>query len=216
MQQPDNIRFLRVYWVSGPAPKGSGMTPSVKDPPCAGWSGAVQVVGEKMSWLLCPHTLSGYQVRTDCYEIATAQEVSPSIEKVVNRIQDTWKRNQKLGIGGDFDIAARVLKALGAEVPTEVVQKDGSQTKETRGGKEAAERIIKPVKRSSKRGKVLAYVLEKGGAIAIRDVMAEFDATRSSVLSTMYILNKDHGIGYTLAGDELSVQMPADCDEVME
>ena len=79
-----------------------------------------------------------------------------------------------------------------------------------RGGKPVADNLLKPVKRDGKRGKVLEWFMDTGEARSVREAMAEFEASRSSVLSYLHNLNKDHGIGYVLVGDTALVSMPAD------
>ena len=42
--------------------------------------------------------------------------------------------------------------------------------------------------------------------------MAEFSITRSNVLSQLFLLTKDNGIGYELKGDTAVVIMPPGCE----
>jgi hypothetical protein len=47
---------------------------------------------------------------------------------------------------------------------------------------------------------------------SVREAMAELDLTRSGVLSHLFALNRDHGIGYQLAADCATVLVPEGWD----
>ncbi len=49
------------------------------------------------------------------------------------------------------------------------------------------------------------------GTRSVREAMAEFSMTRSNALSYLYMLQKDHGIGYDLVGDTATVKLPEGC-----
>jgi len=66
---------------------------------------------------------------------------------------------------------------------------------------------------SSKRGKFLKWFLDNDNSRSIREVMAEFTMTRSNALSYLYMLQKDHGIGYVLVGDIATVELPGNCTD---
>ena len=70
------------------------------------------------------------------------------------------------------------------------------------------------MKRSSKRGKILEFFMPN--ARSIREAMAEFGHTRSNVLSHLFMLQKDHGVGYTLVGDAATVALPPGCTDPFE
>lgn len=135
----------------------------------------------------------------------------PRRDGLVEIINRRWELACKLGIGADFDIAAVVLNRLGAPVPTYVrpsaVEADGSQKE--RGGKPMDEARLRFVNPNSVRGRVLKFFLEaEPPTRSIREAMAELDMGRSNVLSHLFTLNKEHGIGYTLAADCGTVLMP--------
>ena len=50
----------------------------------------------------------------------------------------------------------------------------------------------------------------------IREAMAEFGLTRSGALSYAFNLNKDHGIGYSVVGDALTLILPKGCKNPWE
>jgi hypothetical protein len=76
--------------------------------------------------------------------------------------------------------------------------------------------LKKPVPREGKRGKFLAWFLEKGGSASVREAMAEFGISRSNALSYLFLLKKDHGIGYELVGDSASIALPKGCSDPFE
>jgi len=43
--------------------------------------------------------------------------------------------------------------------------------------------------------------------------MAEIEVSRKNLLSQLFLLQKDHGIGYTVTGDAVEVHLPEGCDD---
>lgn len=209
------LSWVRVSWVRGRPPPGMPHAKDyeVREPPCNGEQSALVLEGAdgKRSTILDPFTLDSYLVTNQAAELQMAK---PRLEfnkaKTVKRILDAWDCSQRNGLGKDLDTAAVFLRALGAEVPTVVVSSTGPQSTEPRGGKPAADSLLKPVKRNSKRGKVLAWFLEEDEGRSVRAAMADFGDTRSSILSTLHVLNKDHGIGYSLSGDAATIDVPGE------
>lgn len=206
------LEWLRIYYVKGTAPKGSRHRYEVADPPCSGWQFAVVIPAGKRSTIFCPYTLESYSVRSDCAELATARrDLGPLPEAfVVRTIKEKWAEMQARGWMKDYDTAALVLRRLGAEVPAQVL-KGGEEDTRRKGGKEVAVTLEKPVKRASKRGRFLEWFLAGGGSRPVREAMAEFGMTRSNALSYLFMLQKDHGIGYALTGDTAVLTLPEGC-----
>lgn len=204
----EGLDWRNVYWVLGDVPKHL-LGRAVTDPPTNGWGLAFVLNGEKHSTIFCPYSMSAYSVPNSCMELkssAEPREWRPDF--VVGLIHRNWETHQKLGIPADFDTAALVLKRLGAEVPHRKATLEGFESK-LRGGKETAAKLAKPVKRKGKRGDFLAYVLaDPTHSRPVRELMAHFGMTRSNALSYLFILTKDHGIGYTLTGDLAQVKLP--------
>lgn len=167
------------------------------------------IEGEKRSTIFCPYSLTAFTVPNSCAELASAREPKEwRRDFMVGTIVRNWEESQKFGFQKDYDTAAMVLKRLDAEVPHRILTAAGEDTRE-RGGKQVEASLKKPVKRKGKRGDFLAWFLE-GDAHArpVREAMAHFGMTRSNVLSYLFILQKDHGIGYVLQGDLATVQLP--------
>lgn len=210
----DGIRVVRVYWVRGGSPKGSEFRYEVKDPPCSGWMNAVVIDGEKRCTILCPYTLEAHTVRPGCGELKGSVEPpdgSLDRDRLVRLLTEKWNEMQSRGWIKDYDTVALVLRRLGAEVPAQMMR-GGEEDTRKKGGKAVGVKLAKPVKRTSKRGKFLEWFLEGEGARSVREAMAEFGMTRSNALSYLYMIQKDHGIGYVLTGDTATVALPEGCD----
>lgn len=231
----DGLFFGKIYWVIGDLPSTSRFRNDVKSPPCSGWSHAFLIdKGGKMVTLFCPFTLEGFQVTRTCAEIGSMGmdiKYKPSDKNPLLSVEDGWKEwdkdrearllkiiLQNWDMAGrlslpskDYDTAAMVISMLGGTVPLRVVP-EGAEPDKPHGGKEAdVLGLLKPVKRESKRGKVLQFFLPQPRSI--REAMAEFGYSRSNVLSHLFILQKDHGIGYTLTGDAATITLPAGCTD---
>ncbi|UUV44815.1 hypothetical protein RCRUDOLPH_48 [Rhodobacter phage RcRudolph] len=232
----EHLFYGTIYWVNGDLPtKDRTLANDVKNPPNSGWSHAFLIdKGGKLVTLFCPFTLESFQVTRSCGELASMsmdRRYKPSAKnpmlneqdgwqpwskereaKLLKIVLDNWAMAGRLSLPGkDYDVAAMVINMLGGEVPLRVIA-EGAEPDKPRGGKEAdVLGLLKPVKRESKRGKVLEFFLPQPRSI--REAMAEFSTTRSNVLSHLFILQKDHGIGYTLTGDAASIQLPAGCTD---
>lgn len=222
----EGLRFGRIYYVGG--------TGEIKSPPCNGNSSAFLIdKGAKLVVIFCPYTLESFQVTRKSPElIGMTREMryadNPNepgtytpvgykdwthdrTERLVRIILDNWAMRARHSLPSDFDTAALVLRMLGAEVPLHV-RRESDEPEKPRGGKEAdVLGLLKPVKPDSKRGLVLAFFLPQPRSI--REAMAEFGYTRSNVLSHLFILQKDHGIGYELVGDAATIKLPAGCTD---
>lgn len=231
----DGLFFGRIYWVMGDMPSTSRHRNDVKSPPCSGWSHAFLIdKGGKMVTLFCPFTLEGFQVTRTCAELSSMcmdTRYKPSDKNPMLNVEDgyqqwtqerqdrllkivlsNWDMAGRLSLPSkDFDTAAMVINMLGGSVPLRIVP-EGAEPDKPRGGKEAdVLGLLKPVKKESKRGQVLQFFLPQPRSI--REAMAEFGTTRSNILSHLFILQKEHGIGYSLAGDAATITLPAGCTD---
>lgn len=230
------LYYGKIYWVNGDLPtKDRALANDVKNPPNSGWSHAFLIdKGGKLVTLFCPFTLESFQVTRNCGELASMEmdkkyrpsDKNPMLnvedgwqdwtreraDKLLKLILDNWDMAGRLGLPNrDFDVAAMVISMLGGEVPLRVVA-EGAEPDKPRGGKEAdVLGLLKPVKKESKRGLVLQFFLPQPRSI--REAMAEFSTTRSNILSHLFILQKDHGIGYSLTGDAATIMLPAGCTD---
>lgn len=209
MHLADNVELLYIYYYRGVTPKRSELTNGIKDPPTSGWCTALVVRGEKHSTIFCPYTLKGFHVRNDHCEISQAKDLEPwgdNRQRAINTIHRVWDEHQRRGWQSDYDTAAMVLSKLGAKVPTNNVALS-SEKEVKKSGKPAAKKLLKPVKLKTKRGAILDWFIKKEAG-SIREAMAEFDSTRSGILTHLFGLNKDHGIGYEVAGDAVKIDVP--------
>lgn len=208
----------------------------IKDPPNAGWSRALVIWPEddaeetatskrrkkaaKRVTVLCPYTLQAYQVRFTAREVCNQKayrltpELIDSLEGIINR---NWKGYASFSFHRAYDVAALALTRLGKPVPNYMRPRDENlEFTETqvpnRKGKPVAEKLLRPVKSSSKRGEVCAFFMKTDGVGSIREAMATFDMTRSGVLTHLHGLHKDHGLGYVLQGDMVTLMLPPGCE----
>ncbi len=212
MELPDGVEWMHIFWIRGPWPSRKHRN-EVRDPPCAGWQQAFVLRGKKLSTIFCPYSFTSYSVSNDAGELTMARQIpAPRRGWVVPFMQKRWKQFQTWGWQRDYDACAAMLKRLGAEVPEQIMT-GGEVDERRKGGKDAGGKLLKPVKRKSKRGKFLVWFLEAdNNARSVREAMAEFSMTRSNALSYLFMLKKDHGLGYVLVGDIATVSLPEGCE----
>lgn len=206
-----NIEWRKIYWTRGQWVKGSARQ-EVTDPPCSGWQHALILKGLNLSTIFCPYSFESFQVTNESAELVTSKALNleASIDRIKKLVYRRWQELQSLGLQKDYDTCALILRKLNLEVPKQVMAGGELDTK-TRGGKETANSLLKPVKSSSKRGKFLQWFIDGHHTQSVRATMAQFNMTRSNALSYLYLLQKDHGIGYTLIGDQATIQIPEGC-----
>ena len=208
-----DLQWRRIYWVNGKMASAVRNRNEVRDPPCSGWNGAL-VLGnpedDRSLTIFCPYTFESWRVSTKSAELELSKDASVKLDWLLKHLTDTWNTMQRRGWQRDYDIAAKVFRMLDQPVP-EQIMKDGEEDTRRKGGKETAAALKKPVKLSSKRGKFLEWYLRGDLKRSIRETMLEFDMSRSNALSYLFMLQKDHGIGYELTGDTAVVHLPAGC-----
>ncbi|WNO48486.1 hypothetical protein [Achromobacter phage SE2] len=225
----DNFGWARVYWARGDLESKSARVNEVQNPPVIGWSHAIIIDGAKQCTIFCPFTFQSYQVSKRSAEYASLRtpEQRLNLVTLTTHLLKKWAIWVHLGMRRDFGMAAIILKAFGVEPPvTELsagLEYDDfgdpiePKTEGSRKGKQSEEELKKPVKRTSKRGEVLAWFLEDGGGPkSVHAAMAVFKTTRSNILSHLFILQKDHGIGYSLANNTATVFVPGKVDPFLK
>lgn len=203
--------------MEGTAPKGAPERSEIQaGVPHLGWGRCYVVDKEpssKLVTLFCPFTFEGFQVSRNSFEYCSLRRTAhPYNEewharnfevKWAEAVRQRWQR--------DFDTAVVVMQLLGLPVP-EMQLPEGMEHKVS-GGKEAdVLGLLKPIKRKSRTGQVLAFFWP-GPPKPIRVVMAELAVTRSNVLSQLYLLTKNHGIGYELKGETAHIMLPPGCED---
>ena len=214
MEIAKGLNWVRIYWVRGSLPKGYRHMNAVSDPPCAGWQLAFVLLGDKQSTLFCPYSFRAYTVHNECSELVRATEPTTAFrpDYMAKLIEHKWVLYQKEGLQLDYDVCALVLRRLGWPVPAQIMTGGGEDTRK-KGGKDVGSRLLKPVKAGSKRGKFLRWFLDNDGSRSVRETMAEFAMTRSNALSYLFLLRKDHGLGYELTGDMATISLPEGCKD---
>lgn len=208
------IRFARIYFVRGGAPNYWKHKYEITDPPTSGHGHAVIIPGDKRSTIFCPFTLEAYQVNNRCGELASAVDVEVTPEKLADHINRAWEEAVKLGFQRDFGVAALVLTELGQPVPKflppppDPTKRDENKA---RGGKQVDEAALRPCNPSSKRADVARFFMHEEPQ-SLHEAMARLGLTRSGVLSHLFTLNKDHGVGYELMSDCARLVVPEGFD----
>ncbi len=213
------LAWCKIYWVIGSMPANARLRNEVRDPPNAGWSSVLVLpAGGDRVRLFCPYTFQGYTVSSKSLEFDSLEVPRSRLKRTWMRelLYEHWKQFDSYGWQKDYDTAARVMREMKWEVPMRAAPEvDFSSPDTKRRGKEAGPELLKPVPKEGRRGKVLSWFMDSLDARSIREAMAEFDTTRSNVLTVLFQLNKDHGIGYRLSGDAAEIVLPAKgCDKL--
>lgn len=237
----EGLEWFRTYYIDGPHPSRDRLhhLPEVKDPPTAGQS-HVFVIGrdsdKKRVTLFCPYSFQSWQVSREAAEIAAnippsnmpdgiktwtyssfvgpEQMTTTRAEWLGSMLARKWDEYCRMGLQKDYAVAAMVLKLMGRPIPTTVpaVNQEALDKKEsTRKGKDQGPELIKPVKRGGKRGAVVEFFL--GETKSILEAMAVLGMTRSGVLTHLFGLNADHGLGYYLIADQVTLILPDGCSD---
>jgi len=159
------------------------------------------------------------------------------------RLPRVWAEHRRRGWeGSDYETLAELIAVFGATVPTEeeaaLLAPQSGRSRDATGAEVAPpERSIairqsrmqggkppapsasaaRPVKRAGRKGEVLAHFMAQDGHRASVDgAMAKFGVSRSNLLSVLFMLRKDHGIGYSVSGDAATVQLPEGVSDPFE
>ena len=207
------MKYARIYFVKGVAPRDKNLTSkwlqfAIKDPPVAGNTMCFILggTGKKLT-IFHPTSLQAYRVSPECTEIKAAEEkplTRPQL--MVDVITKNWAMYKELDMQRSYDVAAQVLIQLGAPVPEYVEPSDdrrGKMPDFKTAGKEMDMTRFKTVKRKGRKGAVAEFFGTDGKPIL--EAMAILDMTRSAVLSQLYMLWKDHGIGYQLYREQVKL-----------
>jgi hypothetical protein len=183
----------------------------LKDCPTNGYTRVVIVRGEKRSTLLCPHTLWTAQVSNKAGEIAGAEVHEISNERLGALITEAWRKSAEFGMQRDYGVAALVLTELGQPVPTFIPKVSADDGERKVGGKPVVEAFLKPCRPTSKRAEVARFFMHEQPQ-SLHEAMARLGLTRSGVLSHLFTLNRDHGVGYELVSDCARLVVPEGFD----
>lgn len=229
----DDLYFAAVHWLNGSSPNGTGgYKHEVRDPPCCGWATVLLLDREtddrgrpsKMVTLFALNWFDSWQVGRGSFEyqslvhpedfrlkqglLQTAEYEEALGQRMRRVMPERWAEIMRHGwTQKDFDTAALIMRKLGLPVP--LIERAPGEPDKVSGGKEVSRTLSKPVKQSSRKGQVLAFFWPESKSI--RECMAEMGITRSNVLSQLYLLQKDHGIGYELKNDAAVITMPDGC-----
>ncbi len=219
MQVVDGLNWEHIYFTRGMTPRLRNSTlaiPAIRTPPCAGWSLAFVLPGSSTSIIFSPFELQAFSVPNTCAELEYSKKPLQTfnLEKVYNILLKNWTKYQKFGFQRDYAIGAKIFKMLNKPIPNMLqISSVGDLATKKKGGKPVAKRLLKPVKVKTRRGKILQWFLtDPQYTQSILAIMTEFSITRSNALSMLFMLNKEHGIGYDLiGGDTATVILPINC-----
>lgn len=163
-------------------------------------------------------------------------------QRAIQSLRIKYAEHKRRGwLSSDFATTERLLKALGSEAPSEgewarlaptarmgpelasgsdVAPTYVAKPRKDTGGKApdaAVQGLKKPVKREGRKGEVLDFFMSKeGNCGSILEATTKFGITRSNLLSQMFMLRKDHNIGYAVDGDSATIQLPEGCADPFE
>lgn len=207
----EKLSFGRIFWVVGTTPKNMTRN-DITDPPTNGRQCCFAFPGEKHWMVFCPISFTSYRLVVGNLEQKSFEGAAQpwARDKLGEWLTAKWESFAESNSQVDYNMAARVLKELGAKIPTAMPTVSEEDANKERGGKPTGDKLLKRVKADSKRGRILGWFLEGGEPRSIRECMADFECSRSSALSFLHNLHKDHGIGYRLIGDTAQVMLPPD------
>jgi hypothetical protein len=206
------IQLARTYFMNGPAPKGTRHPFGLQDPPTSGYGLVLILRGEKRSTLLCPFTLRSYPLANHFAEVAGSVPVEATSERLIDVLTQSWADSTAMGLQRDYAVAALALTELGGPVPkTAVTSLADGEAPKVQGGKPVVHEALRVVNPESKRGAVARF-FSAPAPQSLHEAMARLELTRSGVLSHLHCLNRDHGVGYTLAGDCATLVVPEGFD----
>jgi hypothetical protein len=203
---------------------------AIQEPPTMGWGTAFVLDTGDPRRVRVFHLWSmlSWVVPRDAYEVFTFQNIPAHAEfpreNFVNSLPRYYaEHRRRVTPGADFATCIKIMEALGVRVPTDeelgevspipipakaVVEHKPAPAKRADGSG-----AFRPVKRDGRRGEVLAFFLDKGGTGSIDEAMKQFSITRSNLLSQLFLLRREHGVGYSVSGDSASVQLPEGIEE---
>lgn len=214
-----DIEWRRVYWQPG-QPKGTRFTAEVSDAPCSGHQAALFWRDGKRFRIFCPYSMKSFSVSDQSQEYAGSAPCETfDREYVTQLIQRKWANHEKLGIPADFDTASEALQRLGGIAPQRKPETRPEDTEKRAGGKYPAPKLLKPIVDGSKKAEVFKFFRE--GGRSVNEGCKHFSRegaimSRSNLLSQLFCLHRDHGIGYSLNGDRVALQVPGEVDPIQQ
>lgn len=213
------LRFATMYFFKGDVDHHSNF--AISQPPLAGRT-TIFIIGDTCRCTLFhPYTLWSAIVPHDCEEIATSVEYLFDRATLARVIYEKWIMYKELGLSGDFQLAEQVLTELGGEIPHDDIPRDTSffcEAPETnteaeakrykkKRGKEPDAARFRPIKMTGRRSEVAQFFCVRG---SLPEAMVKFNMTRSGVLSHLYCIWRDHGVGYSISNNGAELLPPPD------
>lgn len=219
----DGLYLSSIYWTLGPGPKEHASA-AISDPPASGWARVLALPTEDPTAplpVLCMWSFRSFRLPVGCHERRSMHGelfIETDAEKAQwlrGHLRQRWaelaRATERSG-EPDWALAKRAMELLGIEPPSEAEidamprARPAPTAKERPQPKTQPAAAFKPVKRTGRKGEVLQAILD--GKTSIDALTSQFGISRSNLLSQLFLLRKDHGIGYTIGGDSVSLQVP--------
>lgn len=221
----EGLYLSNICWTLGPGP--ADQVPScVDDPPTSGWGRCLvfpDAPGQPRE-VLCMWTFRSYRIVPGSHEWKSmhgslyVETDAEKAEWLRDHLGRKWielaKATERAGVP-DFDAAARAMRLLGMEPPSEAEVAAAPGPKAVTRAVSQAPRpepktpkasAFKPVKADSRKGQVLKFFTD--GGTSADAAMAQLGIQRNNLLSQLFLLRKDHGIEYRVAGDVVQLTVP--------
>lgn len=165
MNITQDVRYGRIYFINGPAPKHYSVRNDISDGP-SGWAMAYVVPGPH---IFVPSTGEGWDVDENCLEL---QEILDPVEELnypemADRVRRAVNTRKSHGLPHDLDGANIVLKALGADpLEDDRVQpekKPAKQAKTPKASREGLKTIKDVEKETGLKGRIIRGFLRQAG-----------------------------------------------------
>lgn len=79
----------------------------------------------------------------------------------------------------------------------------------TTARKKAGAELFRPVRRKSKRGEFLTWLLDSPRTIGA--AIARYRVSRRAIMVNLWFLHAAHGIGYDVTASTINIHLPGDC-----
>jgi hypothetical protein len=217
----EGVQKSRIYWIYGD-PRFPSQRSDVDDPPCAGWSTVLVLSSHGATMeLFCPFSFRSYTIGKDSYEATSMSGAAWDGMCAFGSFRDSgqmyfqdllprkWIEHSRCETPKvNWDVAKRVMNLLNIRIPsaTQIAEVKINRRKPKADAEPATDDGFKLVKRSGRKGEILQAYLD--GVTSIDALVKQFEITRSNLLSQLFLLRKDHGIGYTISGDNIVLDIP--------
>lgn len=212
MEIAPGLLWKTVYFTRGAHPNVPRKLHGVRKPPTLGNATVFIIDGKKQSTIFCPYTFQAFAVDNNCVELSTSKEpMSPFDKEAASaQLKAKWAYYQNKGVRKDYAECAKIMLLLGNEVPKDTSTAAAREIRCVEPGPE----LLKPFNLNSKRGKFVKFFLDKKEGGSLFQVMAELSVSRASVSTYLCLIQKEHGLGFSLSNGILKIMLPEKCKQL--